>query len=139
TRLGTDRQHAVGVQAVQTLACARIVGLRIAGPPIHQIELRIVGTRAPGRTSALRPGVAILWPRLGTWLAGRRNGVSAPQFFSRVWIPAVEESARSGLSTSHARNEHAVGDDLRTGRVVAVLRVREFLVPQLLARLHIER
>ena len=107
----TDRQHAVGIQAIQTLARPRIVRLRIPGAPINQIELRIVGTRAPRRPAALRPSVAILRPRLRTRLARRRNRISAPQFLPGLRIPAVQEPARSGFAARHAGNHHAVRDN----------------------------
>ena len=120
TRFRPDREHAVREQAIQTFARPGIVWLRIARSPIDQIELGIVRTGAPRRASALRPGVAVLRPRLGTGLAGRRDGVSAPQFLPGVGIPAVEEPARGGLSTGHAGNQHAVGNDRPTGGVVAI-------------------
>src|SRR5439155_18241288 len=103
---GPDRDHNVGVQAIQNLARSGIVWLRIALSTIDEIELGIVATGAPRRSSALHPGIAVLGPGLGTRLAGRWDGVSAPQFPPGVRIPAVEEPARRGLSTGHAGNQH---------------------------------
>ena len=138
TRFRPDREHAGREQAIQTLARSGIVWLGIARSPIDEIELGIVGTGAPRRPSALHPGVAILGPGLGTRLAGRWDGVSAPQFLPGVRIPAIEEPARGGLSTGHAGNQHAVGNDRPTRSVVAICGVGEFLVPELFAGLHVE-
>ncbi len=133
-----DRQHAVRKQAIQALARAWIVWLGIPRSPIHQIELGIVRTGAPRRTSALRPGVAILWPCLGPGLAWCWNGIPAPQFLPGVGIPAIEEPARGVLSTSDAGYQYAVGNDWPTCGEVALAHIREFLVPKLLAGLHVE-
>src|SRR4029077_5780409 len=134
-----DREHTTSEQAIQILARSGVVWLRIARSPIDQIELRIVRTGAPARPSAARPGVAVLWPRLGTGLAGSWNGISAPQSFPGVRIPAVEEPARGGFPTGHAGNQYAVGNDRPARGVVAVAEIREFLVPKHFAGLHVER
>src|ERR1700730_12903453 len=120
TRFRADREHAAGEQTIQIPARSGIVWLRIARSPVNKIELRIVRTGAPGRTSASRPGVAILWPCLGTGLAGRWNGISAPQSRTGVRSPAVEEPARGGLSPGHAGNQYAVGNNRSACGVVAV-------------------
>src|SRR5581483_9032405 len=96
-------------------------------------KLRIVGTGPPRRTSALRPGIAILRPRFRTRLAGRWNGISAPQLLSGRRIPSVQEPARGRLASRHAVNQHAIRDNRTAGRVIPIAIVREFLVPKLFA------
>src|SRR5262249_31592735 len=106
--------------------------------PIDEIEFGIVGARAPCRSSSLCPGVGVLWPCFGTGLAGRRNCVSPPEFLTRVRIPSIKEATGCRLSTGDTGNQHSIGYDRRPGGVVALARVGEFLVPKLLAGLHVE-
>src|SRR5215813_62319 len=73
-----DRQQAGSIEAVPLRPRPRIVGLRVAGAPVDDIELGIIGTGAPRRPAAAGPGVAVLRPRLGGRLAGRRDGVASP-------------------------------------------------------------
>ena len=133
------RQHTGRVQAVHTFAWSGIVRFRIARTPIDEIELGIVRTRAPRRPSAVLPGVAVFGPCLRAGFAGRWDSVSAPQFLSRVRIPAVEETARGGFTTGHTGNQHAVGNDRSAGGVVALFKVGESLIPKFFAGLHVER
>ena len=101
TCLRPNREHAGRVQAVESPARPGIVRLGIARTPVDEVELRIVGTRAPRRPPTVHPGVAVPGPRLRTGLARRRDGVSAPQFLPGVGIPTVEEPARRGLPARH--------------------------------------
>src|SRR5207248_7874145 len=73
-----DGEYTVCVETIQPLTRSRIVRLCIPHTPVNQVELRIVGPGAPGRTSALTPGIAPIRPRFRTGLARRGNGVSAP-------------------------------------------------------------
>jgi hypothetical protein len=54
-------------------------------------------------------------------------------------IPAVQKSARRELATRHAGDQHAVRDDRRARRGIALFVVGELLLPHLFARLHVER
>ena len=137
--LRSNRDHAGCIQAVHRFTRPRIVRLRVADAPVDQIEFGIVGARSPRRPTAELPGVAALRPRLRAWFTWRGNRVSTPQLLAGLRIPAVEEPARRGFSTRHPGNEHAVGDDGCAGGVVAFLRIGELLIPDLLARLHVER
>src|SRR5207302_3669464 len=96
-------------------------------------------TGRPHRPPALLPGVAVLRPCLRTGLPRSRDSVSAPQFLSSVWVPAVEESACGGFSAGHPGNQHAVGNDRSAGGVVALFPVGESLIPKFFAGLHVER
>ena len=133
-----NREHAGSEEAVHSLARARIIGFRVAGAPVNEIEVGIIRTGAPRRASAVFPGIAIFRPRFGTGFAGRRDGVSAPQFLSCIWIPAIEESAGGGFSAGLSGDQDAVGNDRPTGGVVALFPVGEALVPEFFAGLHVE-
>ena len=67
--LRLDCEYTRREQTVRTLAGSRIVGLRIAGAPIDEVELGVIRTRAPGRPTSSRPGVAVRRPGLGPRLA----------------------------------------------------------------------
>ena len=99
--LRPDRQHAGGVQTIEAFARPRVVGLRIAGAPVDQVELRIVRAGSPRRSAALRPGVAVLRPGVGTWFARPWDGVAPPQFLAGFRIPTVQEPARGELAAGH--------------------------------------
>ena len=125
--LRLDCEYTRREQTVRTLAGSRIVGLRIAGAPIDEVELGVIRTRAPGRPTSSRPGVAVRRPGLGPRLARLRDVVSAPQLPAGLGIPTIEECARGQLAAGHARNQHAISDDRRAGGVVALTPVGEFL------------
>src|SRR5207302_7659095 len=104
--LRTNSEDAVREQAVETLTRPGIVWFGVARSPVNEIELGIVCTGTPRRASPLCPCVAILRPRFGAGFAGCGNRVPAPQFPAGIGIPAVEESARRGLSTRDSGNQH---------------------------------
>src|SRR5262249_34445166 len=123
--LRPDCEHARRVEAVQTAARPRVVGFGIAGAPIDEVELGIVGARAPGRRAAVFPGVTVGRPGLVSGLAGSRNGVATPELLAGLGVPAVKEAACRRFAAGHAGDQDAVGDDRRTGGVVAFLPVGE--------------
>src|SRR6185295_12569798 len=118
-----DCDHARRADAVQAATRPRVVRFGIAGAPIDEVELGIVGARAPGRRAAVFPGVAVGRPGVVSGLAGPRNGVTTPELLAGLGIPAVKEAARRRFAAGHAGDQHAVGDDRRTGGVVAFLPV----------------
>src|SRR5262249_8009212 len=115
-------EYGRGVEAVAAFARPRVVGLGVAGAPVDQIEFGIVGAGAPGRAAAVLPGV-VVGPGLRAGLARRRNRITPPELFAGLRIPAIEEAARGGFPARHPGDEDAVGDDRRTGGVVAFLPV----------------
>src|SRR5262249_51538580 len=102
TGLRTNGENTRRIEAVERAARTGIVRFGVAGSPIHEIELGIVGPRSPRRAAALRPRVAVFGPRLGTRLSRSRNRVTAPQLRARVRIPAVENPARGELAARHS-------------------------------------
>src|SRR5262249_42402495 len=136
--LRPDRQHARRVQAVHAAAIGRVVRLGITGAPIDEVELRIVRAVLPGGAAAVFPGVRnVLWPGLGARLAQRRDGVAPPQLLPGFRIPAVEETARGAVAAGHAGDHDAVGHQRRDDADIAFLVVGKFLLPDLLAGLHV--
>ena len=99
----------------------RIVRLRVTRAPVDQIELRVVGARAPRGPSTVLPRVAVARPRLRARFARRGNRVPPPQLRSGVRIPSIKEPARRPLAARHPGDQHAIGDDWRTGGVVTLL------------------
>src|SRR5262249_20241682 len=97
----TNGKDAVGEQTVEAFARARIVGLGVAGSPVHQIEFGIVGSGTPRRAASVLPCVAVLGPRFGSGLAGSRDRVAPPQFLAGFRVPAIEEAARRGLTAGN--------------------------------------
>src|SRR5262249_18614361 len=138
--LGPDGDHARGIETVGAAAIGRIVRLGVAGAPIDQVELGVVGPVLPGRATAVLPGIGHLpGPGLCAGLARRGNGVAAPQMLAGRRVPAVEEAAGGAVAAGHAGDQHAVGDERRDDAGVAFLVVGELLLPELLAGLHVER
>src|SRR5262249_3720859 len=110
----------------------------VAGAPVDQIEFGVVGARAPRRPSSVLPRIAVARPGFGSGFTGSGNRVPVPQLLSGVRVPSIEESARRPLATGHAGNQDAVGDDWCARGVVPLLALRVLLVPELLARFHVE-
>ncbi len=138
--LGPDREHAGRVQTVGAAAIHRVVRLRVAGTPVDEVEFGVIRTVLPGRPAAVFPCVGhFLGPGFGSGLAGRGHGVAAPQFFPAFRIPAVEEAARGAVPARHPGDHHAVRHQRRDDSRVTFLEVGEFLLPHLLAGLHVER
>ena len=110
--LGPDRQHRRGVQVVAGPRLRR-PRRRIARSPVHEIELRIVGARDPGRAAADLPGVAVLRPGLVSLLAASRDRVAAPQALAGLGIDSVDEAAHAELGAGDADHQDPVGDERR--------------------------
>ena len=134
--LGLKRQHGVGVEIV-ALAIERIPRRRIAGAPVDQIKVGIIGTGDPGRAAALFPGIA--GPGLGAGLALFGNRIGAPERFTGLRIEPFEIAADAVFRARNARNDDAVRHQRRDRHGVAVLRIRRLRAPDLLAGLGIER
>ena len=137
-RLRADGEHGRSVQAVEPAPRRRVVGLGVAGPPVHEVEFGIVRARAPRGRPAVHPRVGARRPSLVARFAGPGDGVAAPELLAGGRVPAVEEAAGGGLAAGHPRDEDPVGHHRSAGRVVPLRRVGELLLPQLLAGLHVE-
>ena len=134
--LGIKRQHRAGVEVVARPA-GGIERARIADAPIDRVQFRIERAGDPGRSAAKLPGIAR--PGIVAGLAGRRDGIGAPEMLAGLRIPAVDEVAGAEFGAGNAGDHHAVGDERRHRHRIAGLEVDRVLAPQLLAGLGIER
>src|SRR5262245_27096364 len=97
-----NRQNAGRVQHLSPAAIGRVVGLGIAGAPVDEVNLRVIRAVLPCRSATVFPRVwNVLGPGLGAWLAGRRDGVAAPEMLAGIRIPAIEEPARCAVAARH--------------------------------------
>src|SRR5262249_57897710 len=67
------------------------------------------------------------------------SGVRPPQLVAGVRIPSVEKAARGAVAARDASDENPVRDQRGDDPGIAFLEVREFLLPDLLSGLHVER
>src|SRR3984893_11043746 len=110
-------------------------GRRIAGPPIDEIELGIVGAGDPARSSADLPGVGVLRPSLVPLLAARRNGISAPKLLAGLWIPAVDEAPDPIFGARDACDQNTIRDQWRARHRVAFFPFGRLRLPNFLSGL----
>src|SRR5207302_10420797 len=114
-RPGPKREHRRRVEVVARPPL-RSPRRGIANAPVHEIELRIVGPRDPGRAAASLPGIVVLRPGFVALLAARRNRVAAPQMLAAPGVPAVDEAADTELRAGDPGDEHTVRDERRDGQ-----------------------
>src|SRR5262249_39273854 len=81
----------------------------------------------------------VVGPGLGPLLAGARHGVMPPQALAAVRIIAFDITARAELGTGDTDDHNAIDDKRRARHRKALLRRAGAHVPELFARLHIER
>src|SRR5207244_1235173 len=110
---------------------------RVADAPIHRVQLRVIGTRDPGRTATELPGVA--FPGVAARLIGAGYRVGPPQALARLRIPTIDEPARPELRAGNAGDDNSIRNVRRDRHRITFLDVGRFLTPQLLARLDVER
>src|ERR1043166_9013417 len=72
---GDDR---AGIEVVAGASFPGEHRVRVAGPPVEEVQLRVVSPGDPRHTAAVCDGVAVLRPCLGTRLAWLRRGIPAP-------------------------------------------------------------
>ena len=137
TGLGTNRNHRRRVEVVP-LAEGGIPRPGVARAPIREIQLRIIRTRDPGAGAAGFVRVARL-PGLMSLFAGACGGVTPPQLFAGVRVPAIEKAANAVLRARDSGDEHAIGDLRRHGLRIAFFPLGRFLPPDLLAGFLIQR
>ena len=135
--LRPDREDRRGVEVVAR-PHGGIPRPGVAGAPVGEIELGIVGAGDPGRAAAAQVRVAGR-PRVVPLLAGAGNRVGAPQELAGLGIAAVDEAAHAELGAGDAGDQHAVGDLRRAGHREAFLPLDDLLLPDLLAGLLVER
>src|SRR5262245_38964629 len=112
-------------------ATLRSPGRRIAGAPVHEIQLGIIRSGDPARSAADFPGVGVLRPSLVTLLTAGRDGVAAPELLAGLRIPAVNEAANAELGARDAGDENAIGDQWRDRHRVPFFPFRRLRFPKL--------
>ena len=95
-RIRVEGQDRVAVKIVALALGPVVVGTRVARWPVEQPRVRIVGAREPrGRASVFdRPSD----PRLGTWLASRRDRPEPPHVHAARGSKCVDESPNAFVS-----------------------------------------
>src|SRR5207249_2179358 len=74
---GVERDDGTGIQIVALTGVAVVIGSWIAGAPVNEVQLRIVGTGDPRGRAAGLP--TLLVPGFVSWLARARDSPEAPQ------------------------------------------------------------
>jgi len=144
--VGIESDDAGGIEVhVSSLAgaCGDAIGIieirgGVAGSPVDQVEIGIVGSREPGRTATEAP--AIPFPGFITFLTGSGHHVPAPGDASGFGVERGEIAAMR-LIAAVASDDDLVLDDERRGEVVAaaLLGIVDADLPSLLAGFLIER
>src|SRR2546429_3238973 len=135
--LGPHRKQRSGVQVVAR-SRGRIPRAGVARAPIDKIEIGVVRAGDPGRAAAAQVGVSRR-PGLIALLTRSGDGVAAPELLSSFRIPTVEKTADAELGAGDAGDQHAGRDLRRHCHREALFPLRNFLLPDLLAGLHVER
>src|SRR5579862_9952075 len=89
--LGIERELAVRVQVVAGAERGVEVGIRVAGAPINQSQIGIVGSDSPGIGTAQLPGIS--GPGLVTRLPGSCSRVEPPTNFAGGSVVGTDEPA----------------------------------------------
>src|SRR5579864_2071179 len=134
--LWIKRENAVGIE-ILALSDAGVERSGIADSPIDSVQFRIERAGDPSGTAPELPGVAR--PRIVARFALTRDGVGSPEVLAGTGIPAVDEEARAVLRPGDASDDHAVGDEGRTGHRVAIFEVDGVLLPDFFAGFGVER
>ena len=107
--IGIERDEGVGVEIGAHAIAAVEIRRGIAGAPVDQIEVRIVGAGVPGGTAAQLPGIAR--PCFGAGLAGRGNRVEAPDQLAGLGVEGVEIAAVGDFASGDAGDDFILHED----------------------------
>ena len=133
------RTHGDNRRCIQIIALAvsGIPGTRIAGAPIHQVKLGIIGTGDPGTGASVLVGFPRL-PSVMAFFSGAGGGVTPPQMFTGLRVPAIKVAADTEFSPRDARYQHTVGHQWRCRLRIPLRPFRRLLPPYFLAGLLVE-
>src|SRR5678815_3909401 len=104
-----ESDNGVCIKIVTRTAIAIPIGSGVADTPVHQIEIRIVGSGCPNRTAASLPGVTA--PCLAAGLTGRRNRVKAPELLSIRSAVRRDETSNTVFSACRAHDNFVFHDE----------------------------
>ena len=129
--------HGGGRPLVVALPHVAVPGGGVAGVPVDEVQLGIVGARRPRRGPAVPPRVA--GPRLVAGLAGAGNGVGRPDRVAAHRVVGLDEAADAVFAARHPGEDEPVDDQRRPGDAVALPPVDDLDLPRDGAGVAVER
>ena len=115
-RIDVERHERARVQVVPLAQITVPIRTRVTRAPVEQPQLRIVGTRQPGRSAAMFPRVA--GPGVAARFTGCRNRPESPDPLTALRIVRVEEAANAGFAPADTDDDLPVdGERRRRDRV----------------------
>src|SRR5262245_16143640 len=135
---GIEGDRAVGEQIVARPVRGIVARRRVAGAPIGEVVLRIVGAGHVERAAAGLPGVLLVLPGLAAGLAGRRNDERLPLLLAGFGVEAGKPVAHAIVAAGGADHDRVLERE-RRGREFEVGLVAMLLVPDNLAGLGVGR
>src|SRR4030095_13324225 len=121
--VGVERDNRSGVKVVAFARRTVVIRTGIAGAPVGQVQLRIVGARHPDRSAASLPRLLIgAAPGGVARVVGSRSGVEAPHLLAGVDVVGVDEAADAVLGAGDA-GDHLVLHHQRRGRAAVAAAV----------------
>jgi hypothetical protein len=103
--------NGVGVEVVALTDASVEVGRRVAGPPVQEIQLQVVGARDPAVCTTPRPGLTVFGPGVGPGLPRLRHGVRPPGASSGVDIEGVEVAAHPEFPAGAPYDDQVLHDE----------------------------
>ncbi len=125
---GIEGDGAFGEQIVARPVGGIVARRRIAGAPIGEVALRIVGAGDVERAAAGAPGVGLVLPGLAAGLARRRDHERLPLRVAGLGIDAGEPVAYAVVAAGRADEDRILERERRCGQLQVGL-VAELLVP----------
>src|SRR5439155_21257628 len=114
--VGIESEHRAGVQILARAKVAVVIRPWIAGTPVDQVQLRVVGAVVPGGRAAGLPGIARPGAEIG--FAGLGNRVEAPEMFACSGVVSIQESGDAVLATGHSDDDLVLYREGSAGRCV---------------------
>jgi len=112
---------------------------RVAGAPVDQVQVGIVGARHPPAAAAGLPRVATP-RRLGLRILGAADGPELPPLLARLRIHREDPSPGGPLAGLRPDQNHVLDDERRAGEPDGLLLgVDELALPDLFAALDVQR
>ena len=93
-RIRVESDHRAAIEIVTEPGIAIPVGTGVAGSPVRQVQIGVIGTGHPNGGAAVHPGITA--PGFMTGLARAGNRVESSNFFSGIHIEGSDESAQLG-------------------------------------------
>src|SRR5262249_58994348 len=102
-----------------------------AGARERKIGSGIVGAGFPNGRPAVYPRIA--GPGFVAWLARPRHGVEAPNLLAGIRVPCADKPADAEFAAGNARDDLVLDRQRRVSHGVALLRIGDLSLPDLLA------